>query len=449
MSSISKDKSGGWRIQFVSGARVRKTIRLPKSLTKRNVEEVQRRVDELNKVAILGLSWPIDLASWVANLEPTLYAKLEKVALVEAREQPGKRLLGDLVDEFLRLSPGKYSTQQVQKQACSSLLDYFGRDESLSAITRKRAEDWRHWIANDTKSGRRRRLTPDNRLSPATVAKRVLNARMVFSRAVDWEWIDKNPFAKLKAGSQTNPDRLVYIERERIERIIAVCPTSRWKLILGLARYAALRSPSEIIAATWEDLATKPGHLIVRSKKTEHHGGRHVRREVPVEPRLRELLDEHQSATGRSTGPIIELVGSSENPNFTTTIKKIIRRAGDQPWERLMQNLRSSCENDWMKSVGPHDAARWTGHSTRVQTEHYYQYRNSSADSVISGAFLSGGEVAQKAAQQVAASAGNTVQPATSPVDSNASNSAFEPLTWEVNNCTMGSTGFELTASFS
>ena len=51
---------------------------------------------------------------------------------------------------------------------------------------------------------------------------------------------------------------------------------------------------------------------------------------------------------------------------------KIIEAAGLQPWPKLIQNLRASCENDWLDSGMPaHVVARWIGHTVKVQNDHY------------------------------------------------------------------------------
>ena len=35
--------------------------------------------------------------------------------------------------------------------------------------------------------------------------------------------------------------------------------------------------------------------------------------------------------------------------NFSTHVRRIILKAGHKPWARLLQNLRASCETDWVE----------------------------------------------------------------------------------------------------
>lgn len=84
-------------------------------------------------------------------------------------------------------------------------------------------------MVNDhERSGKRRTIqtTADNRRSPATIAK--------------------SPFDGLRPGSQANPARARSVPVEMIRDVLDQCPSVEWKLVVGLARFAGLRCPSEI-----------------------------------------------------------------------------------------------------------------------------------------------------------------------------------------------------------
>jgi integrase len=134
-------------------------------------------------------------------------------------------------------------------------------------------------------SGRRKkRLAEDNRLSPATIAKRVSVAKQVFHAAVEWDWVVKNPFVKLRTGSQANPKRACYVPLATILDVLHACPSMEWKLIVALSRLAGLRCPSEIRGLTWDNINWEKGRLTVLARKMEHHGGDHAVRFVPLCP---------------------------------------------------------------------------------------------------------------------------------------------------------------------
>jgi len=165
---------------------------------------------------------------------------------------------------------------------------------------------WRVWVVNDRQGNSRRikrRTTADNRLSPATVAKRVSVAKQLFRCAVRWGWLQRSPFDGLKTGSQANPARARYVPRETIQDVLEHCPSLEWRLVVALARYAGLRCPSEIGALTLGHVNWEKGRLTVLARKTEHHGGDHAVRIVPISPELRGLLPEPGEVAAADSGP--------------------------------------------------------------------------------------------------------------------------------------------------
>jgi hypothetical protein len=61
---------------------------------------------------------------------------------------------------------------------------------------------------------------------------------------------------------------------------------------------------------------------------------------------------------------------SPTNVNLHRLFLPIIKRAGLTPWPKLIQNLRASCETEWLDSGMPaHVVANWFGHSVKVQND--------------------------------------------------------------------------------
>lgn len=52
-------------------------------------------------------------------------------------------------------------------------------------------------------------------------------------------------------------------------------------------------------------------------------------------------------------------------------VRHIWARAGVEPWERLWQTLRSSCEKEWAMSFPQFAVSKWIGHSIIVSGKHY------------------------------------------------------------------------------
>jgi integrase len=349
----------------------------------------QSRIEQLVASRISGVAMDTDLSVWVRGLPDASYLKLSRAGLVEPREardlQP--RTLSSLLRAFEERSSARQSTKRGFKQTLDSLLEHFGGETPVARITAEQADGWRVWIAADTKgSGNRKkkRTTGDNRLSPPTVAKRVSVAKQVFRCAVRWKWIDESPFDGLRPGSQANPARARYVPLATIRDVLDVCPSVEWKLMLALPRLAGLRCPSEVGSLRWDSVNWEKGQLRVLSKKTEHHGADHAVRIVPICPELKELLAEaFEAAEDGAVFIVPRCARAGFNPR--THLERLVAKAGHEIWPRLVQNLRASCETDWVERYPSHVVAKWLGHSPKVAAQHYLMSREHHFEDVVNG----------------------------------------------------------------
>ena len=445
MASLSTNSTGLRRILFTDGTGERRCVHLGR-LPQKSAEVFLRRVEELNANRIAGVASSSELASWLRGLPEPTYAKLVRVGLAEPRAATNVRTVGDLLEAFEQRAVVKPSTRKAYKQTLDSLLAFLGAETALQAVTAETADAWRKWIASDTTGGRRKRGTPDNRLSPATCAKRTFVARAVFKRAIRWGWLAKSPFDGVLAGSQANPARAFYVSPEATSSILGRCPDVEWRAVVGLTRYAGLRCPSELVSLTWADIDWEAGRLTVRSSKTEHHGGGHAVRHVPICPALRAILDDAWEQVSEGSTLVVERVAHSE-VNLRTTFQKIITRAGLVPWPRLFQNLRASCETDWVQEYPAHEVAAWMGHSPAVAARHYLQRRDHHFRDVVEnglgGDAQSDARGAQNRTQQ--APARNRKEPQPSPETAALLQFLQGVATScdELNKCSMGGEGLE------
>ena len=442
MASLSRDGNGGSRIQFIDRAGERRAVRLGKVPVK-VAETVLRRIEALVAHGIAGTAHEPDLSAWLASVPAVLYRRLVRVGLAAPRVEDEREVatLEKLCAAFKERAVVKGSTAASYGQTLDSLTGFFGPDKPLGEITTQGADLWRKAIATATEGeGKRkkRRTTTDGRLAPATVAKRVHVAKQVFGKAVAWGWLEKNPFAALRAGSQANPARAAYVSPETLEAVLEACPGVQWRLVFALPRLAGLRCPSEVGGLTWGDVDSANGRLTVRSPKTEHHGGGHAVRLVPIVPRLREILADAFHAAADGERLVVPMAGRP-GANLRTTAEKIIARAGVQPWPRLLQNLRASCETDWVQTYPAHVCAKWLGHSPTVAAQHYLMSRDHHFRDAIEGGSKSG-------AESGAASGGNGSHGA----ESRAQKTPFPPQTREKRGLKVGDIGLEpMTPSLS
>ena len=406
----------GWRrarIQFLLSDRLL-TVRLG-ATSLRVAHEWKARIEQLVVDLKGGVSHDGPLVAWLQNLPDEAYGKLARVGLVvpRVREETDVRTLKSLCDAFKGRAAVKASTSASYGQTIDSLTAFFGESRDVSTITPEDADEWRKAVSCARQGEglrRKRRTTADNTLAPATVAKRVHVAKRIFGKAASWGWLAKNPFAALRAGSQANPNRSHYVDTQIAESVMEACPGPQWRTLVALCRYAGLRCPSEVGLLGWVDVDFHHGRLRVRSPKTEGHGGDHAVRLVPIVPRLRAILaDAFDTAASGET--LVVPLASRQSANLRTTLTKMIERAHCAPWPRLFQNLRASCETDWVQNYPLHVCAKWLGHSPAIAAQHYVMVRDHHfADAIRGGSEVTvsrgakcGALVVQTAAQQAPA----------------------------------------------
>lgn len=357
MAGISHDENKYRRIQFVHPlSRERKAIRLGR-VSKKAAEGFQHRVERL--IESMAMRVPIDAetAAWVAGISDEYHARIAAVGLADPRVSKVRiETLKQLIDAFEKSQDVKESTATRAEQATSSLTKFFG-DCLVSRIDKGGAERWRADLRE--------------RYAQATVARTVVYAQSLFKFAIDREAIEANPFSHLKKGPMSNPGRASFVTRAMIDRVIAAAPDAEWRLIIALARYGALRVPSELFALRWTDVDFDHGRIVVRASKTAHHedGGERV---MPLFPEIRPYLEEVRDLAPEGSDFVIERNRSTGN--LRTRFCKIIRRAGiEKPWQKLFQNLRASRCTELSHEYPSHVREAWCGHSDEIARKHYLQ----------------------------------------------------------------------------
>ena len=132
-------------------------------------------------------------------------------------------------------------------------------------------------------------------------------------------------------------------------------------------------------------------------------------RQVPINPALHEILREafEQAPEGAT---LLAPKAAGGGLNLRTTFTKIVARAGCKPWPKLFQNLRASCETDWVETHPAHECAAWMGHSPAIASAHYLQARNHHFEAVVNAGRKSSAPTAQNRAQQASATSRKTEQ---------------------------------------
>lgn len=363
MASISTDKNGNrTMIQFIGPDGKRKTVRLG-SASEKTVQEVARRIEALVTARKTGTALDPVTAKWLSHVSLDMARKLAKAGLVGPAPEPEPPAEAVQLGPFLSAYVGRRGdvkpyTRRNLDYARTLLVDHFGAGRALRSITPADAEAFRFHL----------RAT----YAEATTSRAVRYARQFFDFARRGGLVDADPFALVKTGSMVNEARLTFVDRPTITKLMEAAPDAEWRLIVALARFLGLRTPSEQVALTWGDIDWDRGRVLVRSPKTGE-------RLVPLFPEVRPYLAD---AFDRAKPGAVHVITRNRDPesNWRTVFLSIIRRAGLVPWERCFQNLRASRETELVAEYPLHIAAAWLGNSNLIAARHYLKVRDEDFD---------------------------------------------------------------------
>ena len=361
MASVQKRPNGHHWVQFWDLDKKRKTIRLGKT-SRKKAERIKSVVEDL--LSSLKLSQVPDdrTLQWLDEADDDIYGKLAAVGLVEDRSSTR---LANFIDEYIGcrhdLKPRTLTKFNATKQY---MLAHFGSDCDMRKITEADGQAFRVFLlSRENKSG--------ETMAENTVRKHTQIAKQFFNHAIHRKLLRLNPLASLPSTVMANKERMHYITHEDARAVIDACPDAQWRLIFALARYGALRCPSEILELEWSDIDLDKQEMLVRSEKTAHHVGQGSRR-VPV---FNELLPFIEDARELSVGKgeyLIHRYRDAES-NLRTQLHRIIKRAHLEPWPKAFQNLRASRATDLVLHHPMHVVSEWTGHSIETMKKFYLQ----------------------------------------------------------------------------
>jgi len=355
VASISKDAKGNRTIQFVGRDRKRKSIRLGKC-SQRQADAVKVHVERLVHANITGHPVDPDTSRWLIQIDGQFADRLASTGLIDPRSETA---LGAFIDSYIAARTDvKPGTKMLYGQTRRNLLAFFPADRQLSTITPGDADGWRLYLK-------------EQGLAENTIRRRCGRAKQFFNAAMRRKLVTENPFRDLVSNVKGNPERYYFVSRDEIAAVLDACPDSQWRVIIALARFGGLRTPSETVSLRWEDIDWQNNRMRVISPKTEHHIGGESRL-VPLFPELRPYLEEAFELAEPGTEFVVTRYREATQ-NFGTQCARIVRRAGLNPWPKLFQNMRSTRETELADEFPMHVVCAWIGNSQPVAAQHYLQ----------------------------------------------------------------------------
>lgn len=342
-------------VQFPKGGKNagRASIRLGK-LSRKDAQAACGYIHDLVNARDAGAAIPRKTALWLAEIGDQLHAKLAKHRLVEPRQAKAAVALAAFCDSYIKRRTDLKERTLINLRQCRRVLvAHFGEGRDLRTITRSEMKDWHRGLLL--------------KLGGPTVATHVKKARQFFNEAIDQGAITESPMKGIKAGSQKNDARKQYVPAADVEKVIALCPDSDWRMYFALARYGGLRIPSESSRLRWSDIDFDNGRMIVHAPKTERHEGR-GKRTIPL---YAELLRHLRAAMAEAEPDAKYVIARRFRATPRTLGAKLVERAGVTSWPRLFQNLRASCQTDLAAHFLPHVVCAWMGNTPEVARSHY------------------------------------------------------------------------------
>ena len=206
--------------------------------------------------------------------------KLKEVELALAKGKLGFAIdipLGEFSKKYLEWSKTTKSenTYKTDIKAIKDLIEYFGEKIKLSQIKLSKLEGWKIWLV-DVKG-----------YSKVTANVRIRHIKSMFSKALEWQYLEENPAEKLKQYKvpKGKPD---FLTEQEVKKLFSVIENKTHLAVFSLLYFTGMRL-SEAVNLTWEDVDLEEGFIRVRSKK-DWHTKNYKERYIPIHRKLYEHL---------------------------------------------------------------------------------------------------------------------------------------------------------------
>ncbi|WP_417744719.1 tyrosine-type recombinase/integrase [Rosistilla oblonga] len=361
MASVLKRPNGHHWVQFWDLEKKRQTIRLGKS-SRKKADRIKTVVEDLLSGLKLSQAPDDKTLQWLDEADDDIYDKLAAVGLVDDRSTTR---LSAFVDEYIENRTDLKPRTVIKFNATKDyMIAHFGADCDLRKVTEADGQAFRIYLLSQQNS-------KGQNMAENTVRKHTQIAKQFFNHAVSRKLLRVNPLAGLPSTVMPNKERMHYITHDDARAVIDACPDAQWRLIFALARYGALRCPSEVLELKWSDIDWDKQEMLVRSEKTAHHVGQGSRR-IPIFTDLLPFIEDAQELSEGMGEYLIHRYRDGES-NLRTQLHRIIKRAHLTPWPKAFQNLRASRATDLVMHHPLHVVSQWTGHSIETMRKFYLQ----------------------------------------------------------------------------
>lgn len=355
MASLSK-VDGALRIYFKSSNGSRQIIYCGR-MTKKQADAALRCINDLERCRIDGSVPQPSTSMWLAEVGKELHAKLAKHGLTTARvvtEAPTVEVitLEDLIERYKtrpKWLATKESTRTMYHYSFVPLMECLGADRDIATIYETDGEDLVATLAA--------------KYAEATTA-RIARAGITLMRyAVRARLLPANPFEGIRPGSFVTPHK-VYVDAETCVKVMKACPDLETRLVVALARFAGLRTPSEPLVLRWKDIDWAGRRFHCDSPKTGP-------RTIPIVAEVMPLLEQQFEAVPEGTEFVLPKMVAGERTAYYGRVVRLVERMDIEKWPRFFHSMRASRQTDWNEVFPAHVTAAWMGNSPTIGDKHY------------------------------------------------------------------------------
>ena len=369
-----RENNNNYTLQVNFGRR-RKTLTLG-HVSKQDANLFAANIDKLVSHKKRYDTTPIELESWIGSLSQTHRQQLSDLNLIDKFDS--SLTVGGLIDAFLADYRNSGKTPLTVKQFETAMrvrvprklkqqLVSFLSPQPLSSKPNAEAifSDQAKAIFRDAESWQR------NHYAKSTWSRTNGRLREVGSWAIGRGICDHNLFALMPRPGEVNADRNQHVEHETVIDVMDFCLDSDTRLVFALGRFAGLRLPSEARTIKRSDVDFEKRQLrILDSKKKEY-------RTMPLFDEVQSAIEHHLASTPPSRWLMSDRFRGSSDANNYGLMHEAVCRSPHQPWVKLRQNLRSSCENDLLQIFEERLVTLWLGHTIKVSRRHYQKQKDS------------------------------------------------------------------------
>ena len=225
MASVTKcdsEERRGYRIRFYIGPQRREIyIAGLSKKTERLANIIARFCDDLAQAKTNNVAPAADAVQWANGTDWKLRENLVAWGLADPTSAKlttdAGRLLGPLLKAYIdSRTDVKPNTIVCYLQTKRLLVEFFGESHPIRSITLADADRWKRWMLSEKK------------LAVATVSKRGKKAKTMFQDAVRDRLLQSSPFAEMRGGSETNPERQHFVSRDVAAKVLEECPDADW-----------------------------------------------------------------------------------------------------------------------------------------------------------------------------------------------------------------------------